>query len=101
MMATLGLDMFAAGAVWVAGAGAEEAGVDLGAGLASSAWLFLSLFPGKHIHEDAGLMRDRWWRGYTKLYTSIERLAAQLCRETFAPRLGRFVFSGLLKISNP
>ena len=32
MMATLGLDMFAAGAVWVVGAGAEEAGVDLGAG---------------------------------------------------------------------
>ena len=58
MMATLGLDMFAAGAVWGVGAGAEEAGVDLGAGLASSAWLFLSLFPGKHIHEDVGLMRE-------------------------------------------
>ena len=83
-MATLGLDMFAAGAVWVAGAGAEEAGVDLGAGLASSAWLFLSLFPGKHIHESAN--DDGELEGGAGRLLYIDRASGGLgSRETYCP----------------
>ena len=85
-MATLGEDMVAEVAGWVAGAeagGAAGVGGDFAGGAASSAWLFLSRFPGKHIHESANAGDGEVEGESAAFYTSIERLEAwDLVRRT-------------------
>ena len=80
-MATLGEDMVAEVAAWVAGAGGAG---DFAGGASSSAWLLLSRFPGKHIHESAN--GDEELVGGVGRLLYIDRASGGLgSRETYCP----------------